>query len=121
MLEPLTGLPEGVVGMKASGTVTADDYREVLIPALDTAAESGRIRLLYELGCDYEGFAAGGVWQDLRLGATHFNAFERVAVVTDKEWIHDGARLFSALMPGELRVFGAGDRDEAARWAAGQS
>ena len=119
MLEVIPDVPGGVIGIKASGKVTADDYRSVLIPALDEASGSGRICLLYELGADYEGFAAGGVWQDLRLGATHFNSFERVALVTDKEWIHEGSRLFSALMPGDLRVFGLGDRAEAARWAAG--
>jgi hypothetical protein len=122
MLEVVTDAPADVLAIRATGKVTADDYRSVLIPALDRALERGaKIRLVYELGKDYEGFEAGGVWQDLRLGAAHFASFERIALVTDTEWLHDGARLFSALMPGEVRVFGTSERDAAASWAAEES
>jgi hypothetical protein len=114
-------MPAGVVGIRATGEVTADDYRRVLIPALDAAAaDGGKIRLVYELGEAFGGFAAGGMWQDLRLGLSHFDAFERIALLTDKQWLHDGARLFSALMPGAVRVYGLDQRDAAVGWAAGQ-
>jgi SpoIIAA-like len=103
VLETLEGMPEGVVGIRATGRVTGDDYRTVFVSALDRALEQGgKARLLYELGGDYEGYDAGGLWQDLRLGATHFTSFERIA-----------------LIPGEVRLFGLADRDAAVDWVAG--
>jgi SpoIIAA-like len=120
VLETLEGMPEGVVGIRATGRVTGDDYRTVFVSALDRALEQGgKARLLYELGGDYEGYDAGGLWQDLRLGATHFTSFERIAVVTDIDWIEHAVRIFGVLIPGEVRVFGLAEREAAVDWVAG--
>jgi hypothetical protein len=122
MIEPLDGLPPGVLGLRASGQVSAQDYERVLAPAVERAlADGGMVRLVYELGADYEGLEAGGVWQDLRMGASHFNSFERIALVTDVEWLRHAAGALGFLMPGEVRVFGLGERDAVAAWAAGSS
>jgi hypothetical protein len=122
MIEPLEGMPPGVIGLRASGKVTAEDYKTVLAPTLDRAlADGDKLRLVYELGADYEGFESGGVWQDLRLGATHFNAFERMALVTDVDWMRHAANALGFLMPGEIKVFSLGERDAAVAWAAGSS
>jgi hypothetical protein len=115
-------MPPGVLGLRASGEVTGEDYEQVLAPAIEGAlAGGGKVRLVYELGADYEGFEAGGVRQDLRMGASHFNSFERVALVTDVEWIRHAAGALGFLMPGEVKAFGLGERDAAAAWAAGSS
>jgi SpoIIAA-like len=120
MLEPIAGLPDGVVGIRATGKVSADDYRSVFVEAMDRALEhSDKVRLLYELGEDYEGYDVGGLWQDLRLGASHFNSFERVAVVTDLDWIQHAVRVFGVLIPGEVRAFGLDERDAATDWVVG--
>jgi SpoIIAA-like len=119
MIEPLEGMPPGVIGLRASGKVSAEDYKTVLAPTLDQAlAEGGKLRLVYELGADYDGFESGGVWQDLRLGASHFNAFERMALVTDVDWMRHAANALGFLMPGEIKVFPLAERDAAAVWAA---
>jgi hypothetical protein len=120
MIEQLENMPAGVIGLRAAGKVTAEDYKEVLAPAIESAlADGGKVRLVYELGPDYEGFEAGGVWQDLRMGASHFNSFERLALVTDVDWIRHAANTFGFLMPGEIKVFPLAERGGAAAWAAG--
>jgi hypothetical protein len=122
MIEPLEGMPPGVVGLRASGKVSADDYKQVLAPTLERAlADGGKVRLVYELGPDYGGFEAGGVWQDLRLGASHFSSFERVALVTDVDWIRHAANALGFLMPGEIKVFPLAEQGAAAAWAAASS
>ncbi len=119
MIEPLEGMPPGVIGLRATGKVSAEDYKNVLAPTLERAlADGGKVRLVYELGADYEGFEAGGVWQDLRLGASHFNSFERMALVTDVEWIRHAANAFGFLMPGEMKIFALAEREAATAWAA---
>jgi hypothetical protein len=39
MLEPIAGLPEGVIGFEAVGEVHAEDYASTLIPAIAWASE----------------------------------------------------------------------------------
>ena len=34
MFEPITGLPDGVIGFEAVGTIEAADYEGVLMPAI---------------------------------------------------------------------------------------
>src|SRR6516165_1156483 len=67
MFAEMTGLPGAVIGFKASGTVHAEDYRDVLLPAIERAASAGPVRvvLVFE---DFEGLSAGALWQDLRVG-----------------------------------------------------
>ena len=43
MFEPITGLPDGVVGFEAVGKIEAADYEDVLMPA-SGAGRSGRRR-----------------------------------------------------------------------------
>jgi hypothetical protein len=42
MIEQLDDLPEEVVGFKASGKLSATDYRDVVLPALESAFKERR-------------------------------------------------------------------------------
>ena len=48
MIKDLTDLPPGVVGFEISGTVHADDYRDVVLPALQRAYASDQFRFVIE-------------------------------------------------------------------------
>ena len=83
MLERIPDLPDSVVGIRASGEVTGDDYKNVLIPAVVAALQGGhKVRLLYVLGEDVKGFTAGAAWQDTKVGLGHYSSWEKVAVVS---------------------------------------
>lgn len=57
MIELIEGLGDRVVGARAIGKVTADDYESTLIPAVETAlAIDGKTRILYILGSEFEGY-----------------------------------------------------------------
>jgi hypothetical protein len=116
MLKRIENLPDGVVGVEASGEVTADDYRTVLIPLVDGARAKGKIRLLYVYSD--VGISAGAAWQDAKLGIENWTAFERIAVVTDKDWIENSIKAMGWIMPGEVQVFDDDDRDDAVTWLA---
>lgn len=118
MLELMDGFPAGVVGVRATEEVTAEDYEQVLVPAIDSAlADHDKVRLLYELE-EEVGYEAGAVWQDTRLGLRHFASFERIAVVTDAEWLRKAVPVFSVLIPGKIRAFSLAERDAATVWVA---
>ncbi|MGH9408592.1 MAG: STAS/SEC14 domain-containing protein [Vicinamibacterales bacterium] len=119
MIELIPGLPDRIVGFRASGHVTAADYETVLMPAIDAAiARHGSIRMLYHVGPGFAGFTAGAMWDDAKVGIAHMRAFERVAVVTDVEWIAGAVRLFRFAMPAAVRVFPNAQYAEAAAWIA---
>jgi hypothetical protein len=120
MFEPIEGLPEGVIGLRAVGQVTGDDYRTVLTPAVDRATAGGRkARLLLELGQGFEGYDPSAVAADAGVGLEHFRSFERVAVVTDADWIRRAIHLFGPLIPGDVRVFPLSDARSARDWVSG--
>jgi hypothetical protein len=119
MINLLTDLPPNVLGIEAVGHVSAEDYREVLEPAVEKAlAGHDKLRLLYVLGEEFEGYSAGAAWEDTKLGIGHWNAWERIAVVTDRGWIRDAVRAVAWMLPGEVRVFAVERRDDARDWVA---
>ena len=67
------------------------------------------------LGDDVTGFSAGVAWQDASVGMEHVTRWEKIAVVTDKEWLHHSV---GYLMPGEIRASPAAKEADTRAWAA---
>ena len=119
MIELIPNLPDRVVGVVASGQVSAGDYETVLVPAVEsTLAEHGKVRVLYQLGPAFTGFAPGAMWDDMKLGVAHWNAWERIAVVTDIDWIAGATRFFGFAMPCPVKVFPNSEIAAATHWIA---
>jgi SpoIIAA-like len=115
----LEGLPDNVIGVEASGKVTDEDYESVLIPAVRASIEaSGRVRFLYVLGEDFDGWTLGGMWEDAKLGGSEVKAWEKVAIVTDRDWLRHTVKGLGWMLPGEIRVFDLSERDDATTWVA---
>ncbi len=119
MIELLPNLPDHVVGISAYGQVTAADYETILIPAIDVALKKhDRIRMLYQIGPQFTGFTAGAMWDDLKIGVAHMRAWERIAVVTDHNWIASATRMFGFAMPCPVKVFSSDELADAEAWIA---
>src|SRR5689334_2408172 len=119
MLTPIPDLPETVVGVEATGEVTADDYQRVLVPAVEAAidaAAGGKIRILYAFGTDFPDYSAGAARQDTKLGLGHLRSWERIAIVGDADWLRHAVHGLGWMMPGEIRMFAAGELDAARAW-----
>jgi hypothetical protein len=118
MIRVLDGMPEGVLGFEASGKLTAEDYTDVLAPALQAAAMGpDKIRILLDFSGEFDGLDAGAVWEDLKMGVREWSSWERIALVTDHRWMRDGLHTFAWAVPGEARAFPAAERDAALAWA----
>ena len=117
MITELGDLPPGVIGFEASGKLQAEDYRDVVLPALERAAAKGEVRFLMVMK-DFDGIAGGAVWQDLKMGFEHFRAWKRIAVVTDIPWMTHVTDLFGWMTPGKTKTFPLAQRDAAIAWAA---
>jgi hypothetical protein len=117
VIKELSDLPPGVTGFEAAGTLNAEDYRDVVLPALERASASGEVRFVVVIP-EFRGMSGGAVWQDLKMGVEHFRAWKRIALVTDIEWMNVMTSLFGWMTPGEVKHFPLAQRDEAIAWAA---
>jgi len=121
MIERIAEMPAGTIGLRSSGELTVEDYREVLEPALKEGVESGELRLVFVLS-DFAGLASGAWVEDMKTGLQAWvrdhSAWKRFALVTDIEWVAKAMHAFSWLAPGETRVFGLAELDPAREWAA---
>ena len=119
MLKRIVSAPKNVLAVKASGTLTDSDYKTVLIPAVEEQIKAaGKIRLVYEIGPEFDGFDAGAAMDDALLGLKHWREFEKIAVVTDHAWLANTVRLFLPLFPKQTKLFAIGQAKEAIAWAA---
>ncbi|HEY1119552.1 MAG TPA: STAS/SEC14 domain-containing protein [Acidimicrobiales bacterium] len=118
MITAIPDMPEGTIGFEASGKVADEDYESVLVPAVRTALEQGEVRLLYVLP-EGTSYSAGAMFADAKLWAGHLRGWERVAIVSDAEWLENAIKAFGWMMPGEVRLFDDDEVDEARRWLVG--
>lgn len=119
MIELLKGFPDNVVAVSGKGRITKGDYETVIIPAVDRALQDhGKVSLYYEIGPKFEGYDSSAAWEDFKVGMEHLSRWERVAVVTDVDWIKHTMQLFNFFMPGDMRVFPLSEADKAREWVA---
>ena len=122
MIERLSDMPEATVGFRVTGDVTAEDYSEVLVPDLRRAREAGGLRTLYLIE-DLDEIEPRALLADSKLGfglgIRHHEDWVRSAIVTDIGWMIRAARMFLWMIPGQARVFGAAELEQAKAWVAG--
>lgn len=117
MLALIEDLPTNVVGFRASGHVEAADYQEVLDPAIEQALdEHDKVRFLYVLGSDFEGYSPGAMWEDTKVGVDHWTHWEKIGLVTDNDAYHHAVKAVAWMIPGEVRLFPLDDLDAATQW-----
>ena len=106
MIEVIKNMPLHILGFIASGQVTASDYETVLIPAVESRlADNEKVRLFYHIGPAFTEFTSGAIWDDAKLGFGHLKAWEKIAVVTDVDWVKSSIGFFKFAMPCPLKVF----------------
>ncbi len=124
MIERIEAMPAGTFGLRASGELTKDDYTEVLEPVLAEAVVGGEVRLVFIL-TEFDGVAPGAWIEDVKTGLRSWvrdhRAWQRMALVTDVEWVAKAMRAFAWMAPGEIRTFDLGEVEEAKAWAAAAS
>jgi hypothetical protein len=121
MIERIDEMPEGTIGLRASGKLSRDDYRDVLEPALAEGLGTGEMRLLFVL-TDFDGLEPGAWIEDAKTGLSawirNHSAWKRFALVTNVEWVAKATRMFTWMTPGEVQVRDLDGLEEATAWVA---
>lgn len=61
-------------------------------------------------------FTVDVAWEDIKFTRAHPDAFRRIAIVTDSQWITWSAWISKILISAEMRVFDDSDAEEALSW-----
>jgi len=119
VIQLMENLPDNVIGFEAVGEVDAGDYKSTLDPAVDAALENNdKLRLIYVLGDQFDGYTGGAMWEDTKLGIGHWGAWEKIALVTDRDWVDDAIKFLGWMVPGEIKVYSTTDTEAAKEWAS---
>ena len=101
-------MPDGTIGYRATGRLTREEYRDLLLPGIKAAAEAGDVRMVFAVGPGFERIELGALALDTKtgvmLGVGHPKAWKRIALVTDVDWLADVMHLFGWLTPGEVEA-----------------
>jgi hypothetical protein len=117
MIDALKGFPTKVLAFACKGHVTKRDYETVLIPAVEEALKrTGKVRLYNQIDPDFSGIEPGAVSDDFKVGMEHVLRWERIAVVTDVDWIRYTIRAFSFVIPAVTKIFPLDEKAKARDW-----
>ena len=120
MLRQIPDMPAGTLGFEAIGKFDDDDFEDTVEPFLRREILAGRgIRMLYLLGPELLEYEGDALADELKFAARHAESYERVAVVSDQDWLRPALRVISVLVPGQLRGFALAQLPQAKAWVAG--
>ena len=104
-----------VIGVKATGKVTADAITRIVERIESVQASGNKARMYLDLA-NYEGYELPVVKEKLAHIGTFWNSIERCAYVLDKAWMSKAIGLVDAVTPMHLRAFGTDQDAEARAW-----
>src|SRR5258708_35576070 len=104
MIDLLPGLPANVVGFKATGEVTREDFEKVVFPGIKKHTDTSRkLNFIFFVDTPLRNFRTGAWIRDIWLGVTKFAAWHKVAIVSDVENIGRISNSVCHFMPGDNR------------------
>jgi hypothetical protein len=117
MLTIIENLPPHVLGVRASGEVTANDLKTVLLPGLEGLTKRyNEIYYLLVLETKVGNFTAGAWLQDAMAGVKHLTQWKKMAIVSDQKAVENFTDIFSYVTPGEAKGFSHDELQEAISW-----
>ncbi|MBS1894894.1 MAG: STAS/SEC14 domain-containing protein [Actinobacteria bacterium] len=117
MIKRVGAMPPGTVGFQTVGDVYDEDWEEVVQPVLDEVIEAEeKVRMLLIVGPKNRAVDGVSVGSDLGFRARHGGSFERLAVVSDEDWMWPALGVLSFVIPVRARGFSVADLPEAISW-----
>ncbi|QDU64663.1 hypothetical protein Pan216_55540 [Planctomycetes bacterium Pan216] len=115
MFEILPETHGRIVGLKASGKLTHEDY-QAIIPELEKRiTEEGKLHVLVILE-ELHMPEMSAMWDELKFDAKHGKDFDRCAIVGDRKWEKWMVNLSKPFFPSNIKYFDAAELDKAWEW-----
>ncbi len=104
-----------IVELNVDGDVETEDIEAARSAVSSKLDENNKVRVLLI----YENLGSMGpkaIWEDAGLEKSILDNAERMAVVSEKQWLEDMAENLDSPTSMEIETFEPGQRDEALRW-----
>lgn len=119
MITKLNSTPSNMVGFRATGKVTIEDFENVVIPAVnELVARTNELNYLMVIDTDLKNFTIGAWWQDAFMGLKQIAKWRRAAIVSGLEGIKSFTKIFSFIVPGEFKAFDPSELEIAIHWVS---
>ncbi len=117
MIEIMPQSAGNILVVKAMEMLTSKDYEEIFIPRLTQLIDQcGKIRVLLYLDENFTGWESGAAWDDAVFGLQHRHDFEKVAVVSDQQWVAWATKVGSYFMDGQVASYKLSEFQDAITW-----
>lgn len=104
-----------LVTVNVFGEFSLADYREFEDLVNYKIKFEGPVNLLFDLR-QMAGFTIDMAWEEIKFARSHAQDFERIAVLTDNQWVKWSAWLNQAFVRADVRLFD--DEIEAREWVS---
>jgi hypothetical protein len=120
MVELLKDFPPHVAAYRASGKVHKEEYEKIVMARVDeVAAQYGKINFLVLLETDIGNYSFAAFIDYLKVSFEHFSKWQRMAIVTDQDWVQKAYELLSHVVHGEIKGYDLKEFEEAKQWVSG--
>jgi hypothetical protein len=121
MVELLKEFPPYVAAYKASGAISKEEYERVVMNRVDeVAANYDKINFLVLLETPMENYSIGALIDYLKVSFEYFSKWNRMAIVTDEEWVRKAYKMLSHLVHGEIRGYELKEFTSAKEWVSAE-
>ncbi len=115
MLQILAETKGNLVAVKATNTLSGDDY-DKLIPILDeTLVQFDKLNLYFEME-DFSGWNLKSFWQDAKFDVQHASDFQAIAMIGEKKWQDWMTTFMKPFTSAEIKYFDLNNKTEAMNW-----
>lgn len=117
MIEFMQESRDNVLGIRATGKLSKEDYDNRLEPKLSSMIERfGKVRALFYMDEAFRGWNLEAAWANTVLDVRHRASFEKVAIVGAPRWEEWCVSLAGIFIAGEMRTFRTHRLREAWDW-----
>jgi hypothetical protein len=104
-----------ILVIKLTGKLTKEDYEHFVPKVESLIKQQGKLRILVQMH-EFQGWAGGALWQDIKFDLKNFRHIERLALVGEKSWEHGMAVFCKPFTTATIRYFDRSEVEQAEAW-----
>lgn len=106
-----------IVEITVAGTITAADFEQLVAQMKPDFERHGKLRILEEIR-SFEGIDPLALLKDIQFALPRIGDIERIAVVTDTNWILTMTTALANVVPAQVKAFDHLGLEDARAWLA---
>ncbi|MDM8176486.1 MULTISPECIES: STAS/SEC14 domain-containing protein [Olivibacter] len=119
MLALMDNFPPHVVAYRAQGKVNGEEYKEIVVQRIAEVAKAyPQINFIVLLETGFEDYSLQALLEYIKVSFEHFSKWNRMAIVSDQQWVRKIYDILSPLVHGEIRTYRLEDQQIACEWVS---